>query len=113
MLQVPPLRPKNDEKLEIGTMKPAQVFKAKIGDLQYEVELPKGFMRRHGNEKPHIHHSKPHPSANDKQCDICGKMMVKHYHVCEDCWKYMKESLLLRVRELEDKVRMLEEGKIP
>lgn len=87
-----------------------QIIKARIGDQTYEFEMPGSFMRRHGNEKPHIHRSKPHPSANEKQCDVCGKMMVKHYHVCEDCWKYMKESLLLKVRELEDKVRMLEKG---
>lgn len=92
-------------------MSDRKTMKAIIGDQPYEFELPKGFMRRHGNEKPHIHHSTPHPSANDKQCDVCGKMMVKHYHVCEDCWKYMNESLLKRVRTLEEEMKALKEAK--
>ena len=82
-------------------------IEGKIGEQTMAFDFPKAiFNPRH--EKPHIHHSKPHPSKNDKQCDICGKMMVKHYHVCEDCFKYMKESLILKIRELEDKVKELQ-----
>jgi hypothetical protein len=81
--------------------------KGKIGNQEIEFEYPKDAFGR-TDEKPHIHKSKPHPSANNKQCDICGKMMVKHYHVCEDCFKYMRESLILKIRELEAKVKELE-----
>lgn len=88
-----------------------QIIKAKVGNTAMEIELPKAFMRRHGNEKPHIHHSKPHPSANDKVCDVCGKMMVKHYHVCEACWQYLKESVITQIRSIESRLTELEKKK--
>lgn len=88
--------------------KKTSIIKAKLGDTELQYEVPNNIFHPRMDESPHIHHSKPHPSTNDKQCDLCGKMMVKHYHICEDCWKFMKESLILKIRELEDKISKLE-----
>jgi len=90
--------------------------KMKVGDQIIEYEVPDNEIKRLGtqfrnDEQPHIHHSKPHPSKNIKICDLCQKKMVKHYHVCEECFKFMRESLILRLRELEGKVKQLEAKK--
>lgn len=84
------------------------VVKADFDGRAVTFEYPKDAFGHATDEKPHIHNSKPHPSNNEKQCDLCGQRMVKHYHVCEECWKYMKESLLLTVRDLEKRVQELE-----
>lgn len=85
-------------------------IKGKIGNQTVEYEIPtKSFreLTRRQNEKPHVHHSKPHPSNNEKQCDVCGRMMTEHYHVCGECLKFMRESFVKRIRELESEVEKL------
>lgn len=84
-------------------------IKGKIGNQSYEMEVDnKDLKSLRSDEEPHIHHSKPHPSANIKVCDLCQKKMVKHYHVCEDCYKFMKESLIRTIRKLEKRIKELE-----
>lgn len=90
--------------------------KMKVGNqiIEYEVDaeqfktLSKQFRN---DEQPHIHHSEPHTSKNVKFCDLCQKEIVKHYHVCEECFKFMRESLVLRIRELEEKIKKMEAEK--
>lgn len=87
--------------------------KMKVGDqtIEYEIEdkLFKTLSKQFRNdEQPHIHFSKPHPSKNIKYCDLCTRKIVKHYHICEDCFKFMRKSLILRLRELEEKIKKLE-----
>lgn len=79
-----------------------------MGDQEIEYELPDGIFKSATDEKPHIHKSKPHPSKNEKQCDLCSKRMIKHYHVCEDCWKFMKASFITKMRDLEKRIKELE-----
>ena len=87
-------------------------IKGTINGQTYEAEIDeKQFKRLRSHEEPHIHHSKPHPSANIKICDLCQKKMVKHYHVCEDCYKFMKESLIQTIRKLEKRIKELEKTK--
>ena len=87
-------------------------IKGKIGNQEIVYELPKNafdtFIR---HEKPHIHRSNPHPSKNDKICDLCQKQMVKHYHVCEECFKFLKESHTKTIRDLQKRIKKLEAGK--
>ncbi len=80
-------------------------------EIETEIDL-KQFQKlvQNQNEHPHIHHSKPHPSNNDKGCDGCGKMMRKHYHVCEECFKYMREGFIKRLQQLEKEVAELKKN---
>ncbi len=83
-------------------------IRGKIGDQSYEMEVDeKDLKTLRSDEPPHIHHSEPHPSKNVKYCDLCQKKMVKHYHICEDCYKFTKESLILTIRKLQKEIEEL------
>lgn len=87
----------------------SKIIKAKIGDTEYSFEIPSDFFKGLvTHEKPHVHKSKPHPSKNDKYCDLCQKQIRKHYHICEDCYNFLRQSFIKRFKQLEEKIQKLE-----